>query len=381
MNDALSPLEIARGYPIGLMARSFTGAPGPPVAPLAALQAAIKPALLRPPCLVSFSGGLDSSLVLAVATDVARRLHVAAPIPITWRFTDAARAEESDWQEAVVAELGLRDWTRVIADDELDWVGPVARPVLRRHGVKWPPNGFLHAPLLEHARGGSLLTGVGGDQILSGWWGAHLSGLLSGNRRPEVRDPLRVAFALSPPRLRSRWTSRASLQTAWLTPAAERESRRMHARDVLEEPVTWRAWVRHRAQRRELRLAQQHLKDLAADTDALVVSPLLEPAVCEAIARAGGRTGFPGRFSAIYRLFPGQLPDALASRRRKALFDEVFWREPSRALARSFDGGGIDRGLVDPEALREAWRQPQPSVRSALLLQQVWLSANGAPRP
>ena len=38
-----------------------------------ALEAAVLPALQRPPCLVSFSGGRDSSAVLAVAADVARR--------------------------------------------------------------------------------------------------------------------------------------------------------------------------------------------------------------------------------------------------------------------------------------------------------------------
>ena len=56
---------------------------------LAALEAAIMPALLRSPCLVSFSGGRDSSAVLAVAARLARGAGLADPIPITIRVPAA----------------------------------------------------------------------------------------------------------------------------------------------------------------------------------------------------------------------------------------------------------------------------------------------------
>ena len=66
-------------------------------------------------------------------------------------------------------------------------------------------------------------------------------------------------------------------------------------------------------------------------------------------------------------------PAVLDERRDKATFDEVFWRTPSRELARDWDGEAVDRALVDCVALRRAWLEPEPDLRSALLLQQVAL--------
>ncbi|WP_416904082.1 asparagine synthase-related protein [Micromonospora echinospora] len=135
-----------------------------PASPLAALEEAVLPALRRPPCLVSFSGGLDSSLVLAVAVRVARRAGLPEPVPATWRFTGAPRADESDWQDRVVAALGCPSWQVLRADDDLDLTGPVARRMLLRHGLLHPANAHLHLPVVELASGGSVLTGAGGDQ-------------------------------------------------------------------------------------------------------------------------------------------------------------------------------------------------------------------------
>ena len=133
------------------------------VDPVTVLEYVVARALPRPPCLVSFSGGHDSSLVLAAAARAARRERLPLPVPVTWRVTDAPRAEESRWQEAVLAALRLPDWIRLEAGDDLDFVGPVAAGVLRRHGLLHPANAYLHAPLIERAARGTLLTGVGGD--------------------------------------------------------------------------------------------------------------------------------------------------------------------------------------------------------------------------
>ena len=69
----------------------------------------------------------------------------------------------------MVAHLGLADWQRIEITEELDLVGPVAAAMLRRHGLLWPPNVHFLFPLLKAARGGALLTGVGGDQLFA--WG------------------------------------------------------------------------------------------------------------------------------------------------------------------------------------------------------------------
>src|SRR6478672_1047289 len=78
--------------------------------PLAVLAQSILPALQRPPCMVSFSGGMDSSFVLAIAAHIARAAGLPAPIPITWRFTGAPLADESGWQEKVIASLAITEW-------------------------------------------------------------------------------------------------------------------------------------------------------------------------------------------------------------------------------------------------------------------------------
>ena len=53
--------------------------------------------------------------------------------------------------------------------DELDFVGPIAAEGLRRHGVLFPANAHMIVPLAREARGGSLLTGVGGDDTFGQW--------------------------------------------------------------------------------------------------------------------------------------------------------------------------------------------------------------------
>lgn len=325
----LTPLELAYGAPVGVDAMTRIEASGTPVQ---ALERAVLPALANAPCLVSFSGGTDSSLVLAAATRVARREGLADPVPITWRFDDAPRADESAWQERVVAELGLGEWERLQAHgDELDLVGPIAARVLAEHGVRYPANAFLHEPLLRRAAGGTLLTGVGGDQLLS-------------------------------PRRRNRFEP-----APWLRRDAQREARRLHLRE--RRASLFRPHVRFATRRREVTVGQTTLQAMAAAAGAGVASPLLDPAVVAAVAQAGR---FKSRLAALHALFGELLPAPLHERRDKALFHEVFWREPTRAAIRGWDGGGLP-AVVDPDALRAVWSSPDPDRRTALLVQAIWV--------
>ena len=138
----------------------------PQITPRAALELVVRRALQRPPCGVAFSGGRDSSLVLAVATHVARRDGLPDPVPITRIFPGIAEADEQEFQEAVVRHLGLHDWHRVVFEDELDVVGPIAARHLLAHGVVWPPNIATDVPLVDAVPGGSVLDGEGGDDVL-----------------------------------------------------------------------------------------------------------------------------------------------------------------------------------------------------------------------
>ena len=148
----LSRFEIATGMIHGAHSERSSLPDPDGSTPLRALQQELLPALLRPPCMVSFSGGRDSSAVLAAAVALARREGLPPPIPVTNVFPEAPDTDEHHWQERVVRHLGLTDWVRLQHTDGLDLLGPYAQRVLQRHGLLWPFNVHFHVPLLEAAR-------------------------------------------------------------------------------------------------------------------------------------------------------------------------------------------------------------------------------------
>jgi hypothetical protein len=149
-----------------------------PVSAREALEEVIRPALMRPPCLVSFSGDATRGAVLAVAVALARRESPTAPVPATNVFRSAEDADETSWQEMLVRHLDLSDWLRIEHDDELDLVGPYAQRVLSAHGLLWPANAHFHLPLLDAARDGAMLTGIGGDEVYCAAQRRHAAAVL-----------------------------------------------------------------------------------------------------------------------------------------------------------------------------------------------------------
>ena len=141
--------------------------PSSGVAPREALEEILVEELSRPPCLVSFSGGRDSSALLAVALDVARRNGLQEPIAFTLRYPGNTDTEESAWQELVIEHLRARSWEVVeIAAGRSEILGPVATASLRANGLLWPPALHLETGWLSHANGATVITGEGGDEIL-----------------------------------------------------------------------------------------------------------------------------------------------------------------------------------------------------------------------
>lgn len=360
----LSPLELVSGLVMGHdhaagVGSSLRGPVGTPALdPAEALEDAVRPALRNAPCLVSFSGGLDSALVLAVADRLARREGLSRPVPVTFRFPAAARAQEDGPQDAVVAALGCQDWERISVTDELALLGPVARAALRRHGVRHPANAFLHLPLLERTRGGSLLTGIGGDQVLGGW------------RRLARRRPWRPR----PGR------GQRTPDLDWLRPGLQRRLRRQLSRERSSQPTTLTRRMAWHLDRRDLRLTLETMDVLASDTGTLVVSPLTDRRFADALARGVGDgeappPGVAGRPALLAAVFE-DLPPAVTARRDKATFGEVFWRPSTLDLLGSWDGGGIDDAVVDPSGLRRVWSEPLPSFLTALLAQHLWLGGH-----
>jgi hypothetical protein len=373
----LTPLELAVGFVLG-EAEPVELATVVHADPLAALEAALMPGLLRPPCLVSFSGGRDSSAVLAVATRAARRHGLDDPIPATIRAPAARAADESAWQERVVAHLGLHEWLRLEITDELDAVGPVARAVLRRHGLLWPFNAHFHVPLLDAARGGSLLTGIGGDELFAGATSLRAAAVLAGRIRPVARDLRRIALYASPRPLRRWWHRRGDLPLPWLTEAGRAAASSAFAALKAAEPrrlAPRLAWLRGT---QALSMGTASLAALAADADAAIAHPLLDRALWSAVVRSAPRGGYLGRTYAMQALFGGLLPGDVLARPDKATFDEVFFARHSRALAAAWAGEGVPAGIVDVARLRAHWTEPVPRAQSFTLLQAAFLGADSA---
>ena len=374
----LRPLELAAAVPVGLQARPARDRPGTEH-PRAALEAVLLPLVRAGRLHVSFSGGRDSSLLLALTAHLARREGADPPVPVTLRVTGSAVADEADWQELVLAHLGLRDQVVVPVEGELDVVGDLALAVAAERGLLFPPNSHLHVPLLQAASGGTLLTGAGGDEVLTS--SARRSArVLAGRLRPGWRDAAVItAGVLAPWAVRRRMRGLVP-ERPWLSALGQAE----YARATTHE------WARpHDGWTRELRRFQvsRYVAALLAGTGALaatggasLVHPLLDPRFLDALAGTGGRVGHGGRTAGMRLLAADLLPEPVLSRTSKGEFGDATWRGASQhhrrdpdVLAAVADDPEL-RPLVDVGRLRDQWAQDRPHFGTALLLQAAVLA-------
>ena len=372
----LSRLELATGLLFGASRHPVELPDSRGCSPLRALEQEILPSLLRPPCLVSFSGGRDSSAVLAAAVALARREGLPLPIPATNVVAGALAADESEWQYRVIAHLGLDDWLRVEHTDELDVVGPYAQRVLRAHGVLWPCNVHFHLPLLDAARGGSLLTGIGGDELFLAARRPRIAALRACAVRAQPRDGIRIALACAPEALRRTVIARRERVTfPWLRPQARRASTAAGAAETAAEPRRLRDRLAWWQTLRYLEVGGTALELTARDADVRIAHPLLSPLFWSAVAKVAAPDGFVGRTEGMRRLFGELLPDEIIGRLSKAQFDEAFWTARARSFASVWDGGGVPHEWVDASALAAHWRSPRPQAQSFILLQAAWVDS------
>jgi asparagine synthetase B (glutamine-hydrolysing) len=372
----VSAVEAATDDAIGLSDTEPPLPPPGPLQPLAALESALRPALQRTPCLIQFSGGRDSSVLLAVAMQLARREGLPEPVPATLRFPGVPSTHESHWQEMVLRHLGITDWHRqTIVDSEMEMVGPIARGVLSRHGLLCPATGFFVVPLLEAAGEGTLVSGIDGDGLFNG---GNIRAVMALKERPELRDPLRIAKALAPAALRRAHTRRdRKLSLSWLRPAAQAEFNARWAPQLASEPVRWDRYVAWFARLRRLLLIRQILAILATDTNTYLRFPLQDPQFLSSLGAHGGRTGWRDRTGAYRALFGHLLPRALIERSDKTFFTGVHWGPLTRDFVEQWNGEGLFPEIVDAEALREEWLKPDPDVRTGFLLHLAFVRSLG----
>ncbi len=373
----MSPTEILLGFMPG-----YVDARQPPQpsteSPREVLERVVRQSLRRGPCGVAFSGGRDSSTVLAIATHVARREGLPEPVPITRRFPGITEAEESEWQERVVHHLGLQDWHRITLHDEVDAVGPLATARLARYGVLWPPNLAGDVPMIEAVPGGSVIDGEGGDEVIGDDWHriAPVQRLL--RSRPLQWRRLRSALGtVGPAGARVSRIRRTTDQTTWLTAAGREIVLDAMAREERARPLRLATALRMIPRKRKQVLAARNRRLLAAQTDVEVTSPLLHPDFIESLARRSGTLGLGNRSAVLRELVPDLLPDEVLTRTGKGQYTRCYMGGPTQRFAAGWSGDGVDAELVRAEELKRLWASGAPAAPTAALLQAAWLATAG----
>lgn len=372
----LEPLELAAGWVFG------NGDEPPEVgirgSPRDELEVLLLDALQRSPCVVAFSGGRDSSALLATAVDIARRHGLPDPIAVTRRYSDHPDAHETEWQTMVIRHLEVEDWICIEMDDRCDLIGTYARPVLLGHGLVWPFAAYTNLPMFEVARGGAVLTGEGGDSVFGAHRAAVARHLTSGSARQRVRAA-RLLPALAGPKAVRRRLVRRTLErddaSTWLRPDARAEILDRLASDEVDQPWRWGKAVRRHPMRRSWRAGCLTIEVLANEYDVTVSHPLFDHRFLAAVASAVHRHGPMSRAEVMTGLFGDLLPASTLSRNTKAAFNTTVVGSASREFIDAWHGDGVDPMLVSPEALQREWRSPRPHAASFGLLQAAWLDS------
>jgi hypothetical protein len=373
---ARSELERAAGFVLGGALLPLPE--GPAVSPRRALEEAILASLDRSgPVGVAFSGGRDSSAVLALAVHLARREGLEEPVALTRRYVGVEGADEDAWQEEVVRHLGVREWVHHTIGTELDAVGPVAQPLLRRFGPLWPPVSHQSQVLFPYVEGGVLLTGEGGDTLFGPSRPSTL--LRVGVRRQRLTRAAfrRLVRDLAPYPFRLRVYTDLFLGSdfaSWLRAPARRAAAHGLAADLAAEPFDWRGSIRWRFGRRGSTEGIRFTEELAAQRSVALVHTFHEPTVLQAFIRSVGRLGFRSRGDAMQSTFGDLLPRPVLWRTGKAYFNLAIFSEHTRAFAESWNGATPLEPFVYPEKLRAVWLSEKPPAGSLTALQETWLS-------
>jgi len=333
--------------------------------------------LQQPPCVIAFSGGRDSSALLAAAVAVAHREGLPLPVTVTLTYPGVPEADEASWQHQVLDHLGVRDRVEITVHDEHDQLGPIAAPLLRRHGLLWPPNLAPTWRLMDQARGGTLIIGECGDEVFGIKRITPLRRILGSRGRCDRRLYPIAAQSLAPAPVRRRAILRSPhrYQRTWLRNPVKALLERRDAEDEVAFPLHAGRSSWQYTHRRAISLSFETHRALGRDIGVDYVAPFAEPDFVAAVAHDGGFWGWSGRTAAMTHLFGDLLPNTVLQRMSKATFERAVFTERGREFARQWNGAGVDPELVDPEVLRDIWLSDRPDGGTMVLMQQAWLAA------
>jgi asparagine synthetase B (glutamine-hydrolysing) len=326
---------------------------------------------------VEYSGGCDSSLVLASAAAECDKAGVEPPIPISLRFPALPETDEREYQEWLVQHLGLDDWVRIDVDAEMDFVGPLAAPWLRRFGAIFPSPLFSRAIVYEQARGGVLFNGEGGDEVLGPRRLAPLfvtSAALRRGKLPGRQELRSLRDLVARPSTTARRRAQGLLDLPWLRESARGQLRARLLDELRPEPTRPERALPLHLQRRMIVAILAGIHWFGEQHDAVSQAPLLDPEFVASMSRLPWRD-LRDRTTVLERHFAGVLPAGIRRRRSKAVFTRAFFSKHTRAFAESWDGSGVDPELVDVDELRRQWLSPEPHGATMVLLQQAWVAS------
>jgi asparagine synthase (glutamine-hydrolysing) len=346
------------------------------------LEELILPALERPPCVIGFSGGRDSSSLLALATHLARREGLPMPVAFTFRYDNEAEADETPWQELVIIHVGVSDWEKAHVGTRHDLVGELAQAFVLSHGLVFPPTLYNNTLPLMRASGGTHISGEGGDEIFGVRRSTLLRRILDNPKYLAKKRHLAYAALCFGPR-KSRvaaWRRELRQQMNGTLTFVRLEVREQVYRDLAchfaLEPFNHTSSLGWHLRRKMIVMHQEALTAFSNEHNVLHLDPFLEPRFVAAYARMVRPYGLATRRDAMRALFADILPDETLTRTSKALFNRGFLTDVGRAFARSWQGAGIDTDIIDGEALRSAWLSTWPPSQSFGLLQSAWLAEN-----
>lgn len=337
--------------------------------------------LQRGPTWIAFSGGRDSSALLAIAASVARREGLPLPIPATLVFPGVSATEEEEWQRLVLDHVGLGDdWVRVAPGTDLDLLGPYAQRVLDHAGVVMPSNAHALLPILDQlGDAGTLVTGGGGDDLMEGRPQRLTSALLSRVRPSRGELEHGIVNDLPAPLMRRALPGRSLMVGLhWITPALRSRLLALELADRREFPIRFDRLLQRAWSDRYFQMAGEAYAWVPTPPGLKVVQPFHTHDVVGAFARMWGYRYPGGRVHSLRRLVGDLLPEAAMARVSKAEFVDVFFTENTREWVRTWDGTGVDETRVNVERLRWEWETEMPHYCTFALLHTAWLHARAS---